>query len=159
MKYKDKIAFLGCGEYPMQGAVNVDIRDLPGVDVVSDVKKLPFKKGELAGVASRNLIEHFDRHEIAGVAKEWARVVKKEGFILIETVDMGATMDKWREIPTENLIDCIFAAQTYPENFHKMLMTEDILKDLFEKVGMKLVKVEKFEHREIPRFKLLFVKL
>lgn len=153
-----KIAFLGCGEFPVTGAINVDIRDLPGVDVVADARKLPFKDGELEGLASRNLIEHFDRHEIKDVAKEWARVVEKGGFIEIETVDMGTTMDKWRSIPTENLIDCIFAAQTYPENYHKMLMTEDILVSLFRAAGMELGKIERFEYREIPRFKLWFIK-
>ena len=44
---KDCIAYIGCGEYPMQGAINVDIRKLPGVDIVADAKKLPFKKGEI----------------------------------------------------------------------------------------------------------------
>lgn len=143
----------------MQGAVNVDIRDLPGVDVVSDVKTLPFKDGELAGMASRNLIEHFSRFEVGPMVKEWARCVKKGGFIQIETVDMGRTMTKWKDIPTENLIDCLFGAQTYPENFHKMLMTEAILEDLFDDAGMAVAKCEQFEYREIPRIKMTFVKL
>lgn len=158
-QYKDKIAFLGCGEYPMQGAVNVDIRPLPGVDVVADVKNLPFGDGELEGAASRNLIEHFDRFEVKEVVKEWSRVVKKGGFIQIETVDMGEAMSKWKEIPTENLLDCMYGAQTYPENYHKMLMTEEILTDLFKEAGMEAERIERFEHRQIPRIKILFVKL
>lgn len=157
--FKDKVAYLGCGEFPMAGAVNVDVRALPGVDVVADVKKLPFKDGELQGIGSRNLIEHFGRHEIQDLVKEWARCVKKEGFVHVETVDMGKTMTKWKDIPEENLMDCLFGAQTYPENFHKMLMTEDILTRLFSEAGMTVGKVEQFEHREIPRIKMLFVKI
>lgn len=157
-KYKNRICYLGCGDFPMKGAVNVDIRPLDGVDVVSDVKKLPFEGGELEGIASRNLIEHFDRFEVGPMVKEWARCVKKGGFISVETVDMGRAMTKWKAIPTENLIDCMYGAQTYPENFHKMLMTEEILENLFNDAGMVTVKSEQFEYREIPRIKMLFAK-
>lgn len=156
--YRNKIAYIGCGEYPMEGAVNVDIRDLPGVDVVADAKSLPFDDNSMEGVASRNIIEHFDRFEIKKVLKEWYRVVKQGGFVQFETVDMGRAMDQWRSIPTENLLDCMYGAQTYPENFHKMLMTERILIQLFEEVGMKFSRVEHFTHREIPRIKMWFVK-
>lgn len=155
---KNCIAYIGCGEYPMQGAINIDIRKLPGVDIVADAKKLPFKNAEIGGIASRNIIEHFDRFEIKEVIKEWNRVIKKGGFVSFETVDMGTAMDVWRDIPRENLLDCMYGAQTYPENFHKMLITEDIMDELFKEVKMKKVKVERFIHREIPRIKLWYVK-
>jgi ubiquinone/menaquinone biosynthesis C-methylase UbiE len=155
----EKIAYLGCGEYPMKGVINVDIRPLPGVDVVADVKKLPFADGELDGVASRNLIEHFDRFEIKDVLKEWVRVVKPSGFVQFETVDMGAAMDMWREIPTENLLDCFYGAQTYPENYHKMLMTMPILEELLREGGLKVVEDQHFIAREIPRVKITATKL
>jgi len=151
VSYKDKIAYLGCGEFPMQGAINVDVRDLPGVDVVADVKKLPFKDGELQGIASRNLIEHFGRHDVGPLVKEWARCLKKGGFLHTETCDMGRAMDKWREIPEENFLDCMYGAETYDENYHKMLMTQEILVRLYEEAGLEVMQVEGFEHREIPR--------
>lgn len=157
--YRGKVAWLGCGDFPVSGMVNVDIRPLKGVDVVADVMKLPFADGELDGVASRNLIEHFSRFEIVDLIKEWSRVIKVGGFIQFETVDMGRTMTKWKDIPEENLMDCIFGAQTYPENFHKMLMTEEILIRLFKEVGMHPYSSEQFEHRLIPRIKMIFVKL
>lgn len=156
--YKGGIAFLGCGDYPMPGAINVDIRKLPGVDVVSDVRNLPFKDGELEGVASRNLIEHFSRKDIDPMVKEWARVIQLGGFIQVETVDAGRLMDKWKEVSEEELLDGILGAQTYDENFHKMIFTEDILKRTLENAGMKIGKCETFEHRNIPRIKIMAVK-
>jgi predicted SAM-dependent methyltransferase len=158
MKYKNKIGFLGCGEFPMKGAVNVDIRPLPGVDVVSDVKKLPFQDGELAGIASRNLIEHFSRFEVGPMVKEWVRCVKKGGFVETETVDMGRAMDQWRQIPEENFIDCMYGAETYDENFHKMLMTQEILTRLYEEAGLEVTKAVGFIHRSIPRIIITGIK-
>lgn len=146
-----KVAYLGCGDFPMEGAINVDIRELPGVDVVSDVRKLPFKDGELDGISSRNLIEHFGRHEVSPMVKEWARCLKKGGFLQTETVDMGRAMDIWREIPEENFIDCMYGAETYDENYHKMLMTQDILVRLYEEAGIEVTEGTGFTHREIPR--------
>lgn len=158
MKYKNKTAWLGCGEFPMEGAVNVDIRPLKGVDVVSDVKKLPFEDGELEGVGSRNLIEHFSRVEIAPMLKEWARVIKKGGFVSVETVDCGRLMTKWKEIPEENLLDGILGAQTYNENFHKMIFTEQILERFFKEAGLEIKGCEQWEHREIPRIRMVGIK-
>jgi predicted SAM-dependent methyltransferase len=153
MKYKDKIANVGCGEAVMRGDlfVNVDIRQRNGIDVMADARKLPFEDGELGGVMSRNLIEHFGRHEVMDVMREWVRVVKPEGYIRVETIDMGKLMDKWRELPTDLLLDGAMGAQTYPENFHKMLFTRDILEKLFDQAGLSIIKVEQFENRGIPR--------
>ena len=152
------IANLGAGSMGKQdGVLNVDCRELENIDVVADVRKLPFKKGELDGVMSRNLIEHFGRHEIEGLLKEWARVVKKGGFISVETVDMGRTMDRWKTIPEENLLDGALGAQTYPENFHKMLFTRGILERYLSKDFEKL-DVKQFEAREIPRITIIGIK-
>lgn len=148
-----KILNLGSGDSGRQeGVINVDIRELPTVDVVADfTKTLPFKDGECDGVMSRNCIEHFGRHEYDGIFKEWVRVVKPGGLVRIETVDMGFLMDKWRFIPEENLLDGILGAQTYPENFHKMAFTREMLERLFQKHGVEVGEVKQFDAREIPR--------
>jgi glycosyltransferase involved in cell wall biosynthesis len=39
---------LGCGEKPLPGYINVDSRRLPGVDVIADIRRLPFEPGSLA---------------------------------------------------------------------------------------------------------------
>lgn len=136
----------------MQGAINVDIRKLKGVDVVADARKLPFKDKELKGVASRNLIEHFARNEIVPLLKEWERVSKE--FIEFETVDGGRLMDKWRELGEEELLDGLLGAQTYDENFHKMIFTENILIKIMREIGFKNVQAKTFEYRGIPRIKI-----
>lgn len=149
-----KIAWIGAGEFPMKGAINVDIRELPGIDVVADVRKLPFKNGELEGIASRNLIEHFARNEITPLLKEWTRCIEKGGFIQVETVDCGGLMDKWRGIPEENLLDGLLGAQTYDENFHKMIFTQETLERFLKEAGLTIIKTELFENREIPRMRI-----
>ena len=150
---------LGSGSTAKQeGILNVDIRDLPETDVVADVKKLPYENETVDGIINRNLIEHFGRNEIKDLLKEWARVLKKDGFMRIETVDMGELMTHWQEIPEENLLDGILGAQTYAENFHKMIFTKETLVRFLEEAGMEVKEVEQFIEREIPRIKILSIK-
>lgn len=142
-----------------EGHLNVDIRDLPNIDIVADAKKLPFKKGEHDAIVTRNLVEHFGRHEIDDLFKEWARVLKKGGQVVIETVDVGRLMDNWHNIPTENWLDGILGAQTYPENFHKMSFTEGIMYEKLAKAGFQIDEFRTIVHREIPRMQVIATKL
>ena len=152
---------LGIGEdAPKQdGYQNVDIRPLPNIDVVADASKLPHYNNSVAGIETRNLVEHFGRHEIDALFKEWARVLKKGGSLFIETVDMGETMTHWQDIPTENLLDGILGAQTYPENFHKMAFTRPLLEKKLKDAGFEIVQVWQFLHRLIPRIQVKAKKL
>lgn len=151
---------IGTGDtMPKQpGYLNIDIRPLPDIDVVADAAKLPFTDGEHDGLESRNLVEHFGRHEVLGLFKEWARVLKPGSLVSIETVNMGALMDNWKNIPTENLLDGILGAQTYPENFHKMAFTPDILCEKLHSVGFDIFDLNLFDMRQIPRMVILAIK-
>ena len=152
---------LGVGDtLPKQdGYLNVDLRDLPNIDVVADAAKLPFKDGEHDGIETRNLVEHFSRHEIDGVFKEWARVLKKGGRLFIETVDVGELMNHWQDIPEENWMDGLLGAQTYPENFHKMAFTKENMTRKLQEAGFSVFAFQQFIHREIPRMQVIADKL
>lgn len=134
-----------------EGYVNADIRDLPNIDIICDARVIPVPDGTYDGLESRNLVEHFGRHEIGDLFKEWARILKPGGTFSIETVDMGTLMDNWRNIPVENLLDGILGAQTYPENFHKMAFTQELLVARLEEAGLTVTDGLVFIHREIPR--------
>lgn len=50
---------LGSGARPLPGYVNVDIRDMPGVDVLADLEKpWPWEDGTAAEIMADNLFEH-----------------------------------------------------------------------------------------------------
>jgi glycogen(starch) synthase len=73
---------LGCGEKPVDGYINVDFRDLPGVDVVADVRNLPFEPGSLAELMSAHLVEHFRQHQLATVVLPYWRTLLAPGGVL-----------------------------------------------------------------------------
>jgi SAM-dependent methyltransferase len=50
---------LGSGNEPRAGAINIDLRRAPGVDVVADVRRLPFAAAAVTEIHASSLLEHF----------------------------------------------------------------------------------------------------
>ena len=79
---------LGCGGKLLPGYVNIDVadsRDGVAPDMVGDVLNLSsFEDGSVDEVLSVHMIEHLSRWDVPGALKEWARVLKPGGRIVIE---------------------------------------------------------------------------
>lgn len=85
---------LGCQVHYFEGWTNVDIiGDDPGikVDLVADVGQLPTIADESVDfIYAGHLVEHFYPDTIHDAIREWFRVLKKGGKLVIVTPDCGA---------------------------------------------------------------------
>ncbi len=82
-KYMKSIKLnLGCGNDIKRGWVNLDIADLPGVDVVWDIEKLPLPFGDeqFDEILCNDILEHV---EYVPILRELHRILKQEGKIKI----------------------------------------------------------------------------
>jgi SAM-dependent methyltransferase len=100
---------LGSGNRPLAGFVNVDSRPLSTVDVVADVRSLPFVSGSAIEVEASSLLEHFrDPYE---VLDEIHRVLAPNGVVRVRVPSPWsqagmldpdhaflADLKQWREI-------------------------------------------------------------
>jgi SAM-dependent methyltransferase len=79
---------LGCGDKILPGYVNVDIaqsRKHAKPDVVCDLRRLiPFADNTADEVLSVHVVEHFWRWEAVAVLREWVRVLKPGGKMVLE---------------------------------------------------------------------------
>lgn len=79
---------LGCGDKILEGYVNVDIVNERGglqPDVVCDIKNLKiFENESVDEIMAIHVVEHFWRWEITDVIKEWIRVLKPNGKLILE---------------------------------------------------------------------------
>ncbi|WP_449222322.1 RHS repeat-associated core domain-containing protein, partial [Sulfidibacter corallicola] len=72
-----RILNIGAGDNPMPRAINADIRDVPGVDVVADANKLPFSTNHFDKVFAHN---PFGFNPVTG---DVARVLKPGGTMTV----------------------------------------------------------------------------
>jgi ubiquinone/menaquinone biosynthesis C-methylase UbiE len=73
---------LGAGVYYWPGFVNVDL--VGDQDIVSDVKKLDLEDDSADEIHAIHILEHIHRMEADDVLKEWRRVLKKGGKLVLE---------------------------------------------------------------------------
>jgi predicted SAM-dependent methyltransferase len=78
---------LGSGCRNIVGYTNVDLD--PRADVHADIRKLPFDDESADEIMAIHVIEHFYRWEVEDVLKEWARVLKPGGKLVLECPDLA----------------------------------------------------------------------
>src|SRR5262249_3768586 len=79
---------LGCGDKILEDHINVDVvparRGLPP-DVLCDLRRLtPFADASVSEILSVHVVEHFWRWEVRDVLKEWRRVLRPGGKLIVE---------------------------------------------------------------------------
>jgi len=74
---------VGCGEAKRNGCIGLDLRELKGVDIISDANKLPFRNNIFDGIFLIHIIEHI--FDINLFMSDIWRVSKKDAIIKIWT--------------------------------------------------------------------------
>lgn len=136
---------LGCGHLPVDGYVNVDMREMPGVDVVSAVDDLPFGEGEVDEVFSAHLLEHFPEEQLRRrLLPYWFGLLRPGGTFRAVVPDGNAMLDGFAagEIPFADLRAVLYGGQEYEGDFHHTLLTAETLGDLLRGAGFTDVAVE-----------------
>jgi predicted SAM-dependent methyltransferase len=136
---------LGCGHRPMEDYVNVDMRLLPGVDVVAQVDDLPFEPGELGEMFSSHLFEHFPQDQVVRkLLPYWVTLIRPGGVFRVVLPDAGAMLTAFSEgtVPYEDLREVLYGGQEYEGDFHFNMYTVESLTDLLTEAGLVDVEVE-----------------
>jgi predicted SAM-dependent methyltransferase len=133
---------VGCGdkfldEISGHPCINIDIRPLKGVQIVCDVKRLPFKTGYFDRILASDIIEHFPISETELVLSEWARVLKVNGNIKIRTPNLKWAAAAYMKTNDAKFISWhIFGGQDYSNNFHYVIFDHDWLVRLCAKFDL-----------------------
>ena len=128
---------LGCGDVMLEGYINCDLY-YEQADINCDVKKLPFEDNTIDEIYASHLIEHFHFHEAFDVLREWKRVLKDGGSIVIETPDFLGCCKRFVNADERGRIDMysfFFAKPWMAGETHKFLYTEGQLMWALNQVG------------------------
>ncbi|HEV7734850.1 MAG TPA: hypothetical protein VGR62_21960 [Candidatus Binatia bacterium] len=135
---------LGCGEQPWPDYVNVDLRPLPHVDVIADVRRLPFEPGSLAELASAHLVEHFREHQLrTRVLPYWRTLLRPDGCLRIVCPDWEAMLARLGDgrMPLADFKTITFGMQDYEGDDHFAMYTPDTLTGIVRDAGFSDVRV------------------
>jgi predicted SAM-dependent methyltransferase/glycosyltransferase involved in cell wall biosynthesis len=136
---------LGCGDVLLPGYVNVDKYD-SHADVDWDAIALPLERTSVDTIYSSHLIEHFDFHEGQTVLREWQRVLKEGGILIIETPDLLASCRKFvasNEQERINMYSHFFSTPWLEGQIHKFLYTPSQMRRTLEQLGFKQIHQER----------------
>jgi len=135
---------LGCGEKPLPGYVNVDFRRLPGVDVVADIRRLPFDPASVAELSSSHLVEHFRTHHFATVILPyWCSLLRRKGRIRIVCPNAEELINRAGagQMPLEDFRTTMFGLQDYSGDDHLSMYSPALLKSLLKGAGFGQIKI------------------
>ena len=135
---------LGCGHIALPGYLNVDRRDLPGVDVVAEIDNLPFKPGSVQELHSAHLVEHFPLEMFRRrVLPYWYDLLKPGGLFRAVTPDAAAMIAECASgtYPYDEFREVMFGAQDYDGDYHYNLFTPDSLCELLGNTGFTNIEV------------------
>lgn len=146
-KGQKKIVDLGCGESPYKtdegDVLTVDIRDDVKPDYRADLRRLPFATAEFDIVYSSHVLEHFPRNATDEVLDEWIRILKPDGELRLIVPNLEwAAAEIAKGVVNDDVLNVLYGAQTYGENFHQVGFTPQTLNDKLRKRGFKRIDVE-----------------
>jgi SAM-dependent methyltransferase len=137
---------LGCGHLPIDGYLNVDGRELPGVDIVAEVGDLPFEPGTVARIHSAHLLEHFPVEELSRrLLPYWFDLLRPGGIFTAVVPDAETMLQEYaaRRLAFDELRLVTFGEQEYAGDFHFNMFSHGSLRGLLSEVGF--VNVEMVE--------------
>lgn len=129
---------LGCGHLPLDGYLNVDMRDLPGVDVVAEVAGLPFAPGTVAEIHSAHLLEHFPiEHLRRVVLPHWRTLLRPGGALRAVVPDAEAMLADFAAgaMSFDDLREVTYGLQDYDGDYHFTMFSRDGLAGLLNDAG------------------------
>lgn len=133
---------LGCGKRKLDGYVNVDISGNP--DIKSDLRSLPFEDNYADEILSVHVIEHFYAWEAPSLLKEWLRVLKPKGKMILECPDIDKAVKLYLENKESNQMFWwpLYGDPRYkdPYMMHKNGFTPERLIDMMKSTGLRNVK-------------------
>ena len=145
-KTNEKIKInLGCGSLDMEGYINVDMRDLPNVDIVADVLHLPFRMGEVDEIYTSHLIEHFTSMQmLKEILPYWYGLLKKGGVLVAILPNIGYMAKEYAKgnIPFEQLAEVISGGQEYEGNYHLAVYDEKKIEGMMKEIGFREINIE-----------------
>ena len=135
---------LGCGHVPLNGYLNIDMRELPGVDITAQLDKLPFEARSVKEIFSSHVLEHFTREHLRRDLLPYWRSLLQAGGVFRAIAPDGEAMaaalaseamsfDDFREV--------LLGGQEYDGDYHYDFFSPGSVAELISASGFTNVEI------------------
>ncbi|MDM9379952.1 glycosyltransferase [Chlorogloeopsis sp. ULAP01] len=143
---------LGCGGNVKEGYLNVD-QYFSAQDIIQiDIFNIPLENNSVDEIFTEHMLEHLSKYEVPIALKEWARVLKPSGKLVMNLPNLEWCLQQWLIKPEEERwgwqLDTIFGLQTHPGEFHKTGFTKPHLSQLLKTAGFREININDYWSHE-----------
>lgn len=154
---------LWAGNVVLSDYINIDIRALPGIDLISNISDLNFIHSETVDqIYTSHALEHVSHQSVLQVIEEWYRILKPGRKLLLWVPDFDKIVHVYTETNNNiwNIKSPLMGEQDYPYNTHYSVYNFEYLEEILKKVGFTNVRMLKESEMVTDQdwsFKKLFV--
>lgn len=142
MSKQDQVKLhIGCGSAILPGWVNLDLREVPGVDIIDDATKLlSVKNGSCSMIYSCHVLEHISRHKIVETLTLWRSKLAEGGKLRLAVPDFEKVVSRYQS--TKDIKECIglvSGGQKNDHDYHFMIFDKASLTEYLIEAGFSNV--------------------
>jgi len=144
---------IGCGDIYKKGYVNIDAYNLSVADIKAKANKVPYPEKSVDLIENHHLLEHLDRKTLKTTLKEWFRILKPRGKLIIEVPNLEKNIEiflkssyheRWENYRKEfehGRIQLIYGKGEEQGQLHKNGFDKERLKRILQNHGFVKIKV------------------
>lgn len=162
---------LGCGRKYIEGMVNCD-KYSELADVALDMTDLSaYQDASIGLIETHHAIEHLGFNDAEAALKEWARVLRTGGYLVVSCPDFGAICWKWirstlvgrvadRSAARSYILKMVCGSQENAGMFHRSHYDRRLMREKLESLGFSVVcQLKSYPSRPTPSFVTIAVRV
>lgn len=140
---------LGAGKEAEEGYINVDIRELPNIDIVSNVMDVKFPANYFSEIKAIDLLEHLTFVECKRLLRRCFYWLEPNGILIIQIPNLDFLLNLVLETGEHEGMRWIYGSDgegetNHPFGFHKWGYTEKSIKHILVSIGFTVLSLKEW---------------
>ena len=153
---------LGSGNKKIKDYINIDIRYLPNVDEVNNIKYLRnYSNNSIDVIYASHVLEHFGRWEYKFALQRWFEILRPGGTLRLAVPNFESISDYYQiNKDLNSILGLLYGGQDYDENYHFITFDFNSLSKTLLEIGFKDIKKYDWrstEHSNIDDFSKAYI--